>query len=78
MLCVVRLSRLCAFSIISEAEDVRNNVAATSSASSSLHPEGNLNMRLALGIGVVFRVFTQPLLDGQLDIYASESVTQTL
>jgi hypothetical protein len=47
-------------------EDVRNNIASSYGDVACLHPERDLYMRLAFGVGVVFGIFAQPLVDDEL------------
>jgi len=47
-------------------EDVRYNIPSSYGDVASLHPERDLYMRLAFGVGVVFGIFAQPLVDDEL------------
>ena len=47
-------------------EDVRNNITSSYGDVACLHPERDLYMWLAFGVGVVFGIFAQPLVDDEL------------
>lgn len=57
----IGLSGLCRFSTLADTEDVRNDVSSACGASLCLVPQGDLDVRLALCIGVVLRILAQTL-----------------
>ncbi len=64
-LCLSSISRSVHLSRI-RTEDVRNNITSSYGDVACLHPERDLYMRLAFGVGVVFGIFAQPLVDDEL------------
>ena len=62
MLRMVRLRRLRAFTAITQAENVRNDVACPCRAAFGFHLESNLDVWLALRIRIVLWIFAKSLL----------------
>ena len=63
----LRLNRTpCPVPGVCRTEDVRDDIAGSHRGVACLHPECDLDVRLALGVGVVLGVFAQPLVDDEL------------